>query len=73
MKQIRTVINGQEHTVLAVQVNRARVDTTESLAEGSRLDPVQGAFARRHALQCGFCTPGTVIAVQDPLRRCQLA
>lgn len=56
-------------TVLAVQANGCRVDTIESLARGSELDPVQQAFAKHHALQCGFCTPGMVVATHELLRR----
>lgn len=49
-------------TVLAVQADGARVTTIEGLAEDGRLHPVQDAFSRHHALQCGFCTPGMVMA-----------
>ncbi len=56
-------------TVLAVQVNGAQIETIEALADGNRLDPVQRAFARHHALQCGFCTPGMVMAAHELLGR----
>lgn len=43
---------------LAVQADGARITTVEGLAEGGELSPLQAAFKRRHALQCGFCTSG---------------
>ena len=46
----------------AVQVDGARIGTVEGLAEGGALSPLQEAFRRRHALQCGFCTPGILIS-----------
>jgi carbon-monoxide dehydrogenase small subunit len=49
-------------TVLAAQADGTTVTTLEGLAEGSSLHPVQVAFGRHHALQCGFCTPGMVLA-----------
>ncbi len=55
-------------TVLAVQADGARVETIESLAAGGSLHPVQEAFREEHALQCGFCTPGMVLAVVSLLR-----
>ena len=50
-------------TVLAVQCEGSSVTTLEGLAEGDELHPVQRAFQAEHALQCGFCTPGMVMAV----------
>ena len=44
--------------VLAVQADGAEVETVESLAADGKLSPLQEAFRDRHALQCGFCTPG---------------
>jgi len=44
--------------MLAVQAGGAELHTVESLAEGDELHPLQRAFQDRHALQCGFCTPG---------------
>jgi aerobic-type carbon monoxide dehydrogenase small subunit (CoxS/CutS family) len=44
--------------VLAVQGDGAEVTTVEGLADGENLSPLQAAFKRHHALQCGFCTPG---------------
>jgi 2-furoyl-CoA dehydrogenase 2Fe-2S iron sulfur subunit len=55
--------------LLAVQADGARVDTVESLADGRPLNALQEAFRRRHALQCGFCTPGILMAATDLLSR----
>jgi carbon-monoxide dehydrogenase small subunit len=49
-------------TVLAVQANGADVVTIEGLAKNGELHPVQRAFTECHALQCGFCTPGMIMA-----------
>jgi aerobic carbon-monoxide dehydrogenase small subunit len=49
-------------TVLAVQADGAGVTTIEGLADGEELHPVQAAFREHHALQCGYCTPGMVLA-----------
>jgi aerobic carbon-monoxide dehydrogenase small subunit len=49
-------------TVLAVQADGAKLTTIEGLAEGDELHPMQQAFMECHALQCGFCTPGMVMA-----------
>ena len=49
-------------TVLAVQADGAEVTTIEGLAKDGVLHPVQQAFHERHALQCGYCTPGMVMA-----------
>jgi carbon-monoxide dehydrogenase small subunit len=49
-------------TVLAVQADGAQVTTIEGLAHDGELHPVQQAFHEQHALQCGFCTPGMVMA-----------
>ena len=49
-------------TMLAVQADGANVVTIEGLAEGDRLHPMQAAFRDHHGLQCGFCTPGMVMA-----------
>jgi carbon-monoxide dehydrogenase small subunit len=49
-------------TVLAVQADGADIKTIEGLATGAELHPVQEAFREHHGLQCGFCTPGMVMA-----------
>jgi len=49
-------------TVLAVQANGAEVTTIEGLSENGDLHAVQVAFHEQHGLQCGFCTPGMVMA-----------
>jgi aerobic carbon-monoxide dehydrogenase small subunit len=49
-------------TVLAVQADGASVTTIEGLADGEELHPLQAAFREHHALQCGYCTPGMVMA-----------
>ena len=49
-------------TVLAVQADGADVTTIEGLASGSQLHPVQEAFWNDHGLQCGYCTPGMIMA-----------
>ncbi|MGH3090733.1 MAG: (2Fe-2S)-binding protein, partial [Gaiellaceae bacterium] len=49
-------------TMLAVQADGREVTTIEGLAENGRLHPVQQAFHEHHGLQCGFCTPGMVMA-----------
>jgi aerobic carbon-monoxide dehydrogenase small subunit len=49
-------------SVLAVQADGASVTTIEGLARDGELHPVQRAFSEEHALQCGFCTPGMIMA-----------
>jgi carbon-monoxide dehydrogenase small subunit len=49
-------------TVLAVQAQNGEVTTIEGLAPNGSLHPMQEAFHRYHALQCGFCTPGMIMA-----------
>jgi aerobic carbon-monoxide dehydrogenase small subunit len=53
--------------VLAAQVDGHEVQTVEGLAENGRLHPVQEAFVSAGAVQCGFCTPGFVVAAADLL------
>ena len=57
-------------TVLAVQCEGSSVTTLEGLAGDGELHPVQAAFQSEHALQCGFCTPGMVMAVAALLAEC---
>jgi carbon-monoxide dehydrogenase small subunit len=54
-------------SVLAVQADGSEVTTIESLANGE-LHPMQQAFHEEHALQCGYCTPGMIMAAIDLLR-----
>jgi len=51
--------------MLAVQANGCRVDTIEGLSDSKELAVLQKAFHERNALQCGFCTPGMLLAAQD--------
>jgi len=51
--------------MLAVQADGRRVDTIEGLSDSGELAELQEAFHRRNALQCGYCTPGMLIAAQD--------
>ncbi len=55
--------------VLAAQAHEREVRTVESLATPDGLHPVQEAFVETGAVQCGFCTPGLVVAVTDLLNR----
>jgi carbon-monoxide dehydrogenase small subunit len=55
-------------TVLAAQANGADITTIEGMAKGDKLHPVQQAFTECHALQCGFCTPGMIMAVAGFLK-----
>jgi len=56
-------------TMLAVQLDGAEITTIEGLATDGALHPMQAAFKEHHGLQCGFCTPGMVIAGLDIARR----
>lgn len=49
-------------TMLAVQADGATVTTIEGLAQGDQLHPMQQSFMENHGLQCGYCTPGMVMA-----------
>jgi aerobic-type carbon monoxide dehydrogenase small subunit (CoxS/CutS family) len=54
--------------MLAVQADGAEIVTIEGLADRDTLHPLQQAFHEKHGLQCGFCTPGMLIAALDFLR-----
>jgi aerobic carbon-monoxide dehydrogenase small subunit len=54
-------------TMLAVQADGTQITTIEGLARDGQLHPVQQAFHDNHALQCGFCTPGMIMASVDLL------
>jgi carbon-monoxide dehydrogenase small subunit len=56
-------------TMLAAQASGSNVRTIEGLANGAELHPVQAAFREHHGLQCGFCTPGMVMAAVDMINR----
>lgn len=56
-------------TVLAVQADGHEVTTIEGLASNGVLHPVQQAFHEQHALQCGYCTPGMIMAAAAVLER----
>ncbi len=56
--------------LFAVQADGWRIDTAAGLAgEGGELNPLQQAFKKNHALQCGYCTPGILMSVTDFLER----
>jgi carbon-monoxide dehydrogenase small subunit len=50
--------------VLAVDADDRRVDTIEGLAEGGKLHPIQEAYLDEGAVQCGYCTPGFIMATK---------
>ena len=54
--------SGKSCTVLAAQADGRAVTTIEGLADGDALHPMQAAFREHHGLQCGYCTPGMVMA-----------
>jgi carbon-monoxide dehydrogenase small subunit len=54
--------------MLAVQADGCRVDTIEGLSDAKELEKLQQAFHEKNALQCGFCTPGMLMAAQDLVR-----
>jgi aerobic-type carbon monoxide dehydrogenase small subunit (CoxS/CutS family) len=49
-------------SILAIQANGGSITTVEGLADDGRLDPLQRSFSAHHALQCGYCTPGMLMA-----------
>jgi len=58
-------------TVLAASLDGADVTTIEGVAQGGELHPMQAAFNTHHGLQCGFCTPGMIMAGIDMVNRYQ--
>jgi aerobic carbon-monoxide dehydrogenase small subunit len=56
-------------TMLAVQADGSEVRTIEGMQSGEQLHPLQQAFWEKHGLQCGFCTPGMIMAAADLLER----
>jgi aerobic carbon-monoxide dehydrogenase small subunit len=66
------LLNGQpvkSCTVLAVQADGGQVQTVEGLARNGQYHPIQAAFWEKHGLQCGFCTPGMMMAAVGVLQR----
>jgi len=55
--------------MLAVMADGSSVETIEGQADGDELTPVQEAFCAKHAMQCGYCTPGMIMTLEDLLRR----
>jgi carbon-monoxide dehydrogenase small subunit len=55
--------------MLAAQCDGTTVDTIEGLSDAGEIADLQTAFEQRNALQCGFCTPGMLVAAQDLLKR----
>ena len=55
-------------TMFAVQADGAEIITIEGLANNGELHPVQKAFCENHGLQCGYCTPGMIMASVDMLK-----
>lgn len=55
--------------ILAVQAHEGSVETIEGLSDSGEIADLQVAFRDRNALQCGFCTPGMLMAAQDLLRQ----
>ena len=56
-------------TLFAVQADGAEITTIEGLATDGKLHPLQQGFWEEHGLQCGFCTPGMILASHQLLRR----
>jgi len=56
-------------TVFAVQADGKSVETIEGLAHGAELHPLQEGFWEKHGLQCGYCTPGMIMAAKELLSR----
>jgi carbon-monoxide dehydrogenase small subunit len=53
--------------MLAIQADGAAIETVEGLARDGELHPLQQAFSARHALQCGYCTPGMLMSAKHLL------
>jgi carbon-monoxide dehydrogenase small subunit len=62
-------ISARSCTCLAVQADGCAVTTIEGLGANGQLHPIQEAFWNKHGLQCGFCTPGMIMASHELLRR----
>jgi aerobic carbon-monoxide dehydrogenase small subunit len=65
------LVNGEavkSCTTLAAQADGTRVTTVEGLSQNGKLHPIQEGFRQEHGLQCGFCTPGMIMAAADLLQ-----
>ena len=60
--------SAQSCTVLAVQADGSEVTTIEGVSADGELNPLQAAFQKHHGLQCGYCTPGMIMAATSLLR-----
>jgi carbon-monoxide dehydrogenase small subunit len=58
-------------TVLAAQADGREITTIEGLAQGGELHPLQRAFHEHHGLQCGYCTPGMILAADSLIREAE--
>ena len=66
------ILNGsavKSCTLFAVQADGGEVTTIEGLAKNGEMHPLQEGFWEKHGLQCGFCTPGMILAASDLLNR----
>lgn len=66
------LLNGQpvkSCTVFAVQAHNQSVETVEALSQGGELHPLQEGFWEKHGLQCGYCTPGMIMAAKGLLAK----
>ena len=66
------ILNGsavKSCTLFAVQADGGEITTIEGLAKDGELHPLQEGFWEKHGLQCGFCTPGMILAASDLLNR----
>jgi len=54
--------------MLAVQADGACIETIEGVGTGDEMSPLQEAFCAKHAMQCGYCTPGIIMTLEDLLR-----
>ena len=61
-------VSAKSCTTLAVQADGSSVTTIEGLSDGEQLHPLQESFWNKHGLQCGFCTPGMILASHELLR-----
>jgi carbon-monoxide dehydrogenase small subunit len=62
-------ISAKACTLFAVQADGADIMTIEGLAKDGKLHPIQEGFWEKHGLQCGFCTPGMIMAAYQMLQR----